>query len=223
MSRMMGASSSLSSRSACSGRSCARCARSVDSSTPVGGLHGVVAGLVGHAAAASRRRLLRPSRASAERRDSGAPRPPPAARRRGGTRTRRCLHERGARARRGAWRTRSRRAAGRSRCLCDGVVHCFGGGVPSGVGVFGAWPAGGPPSGAFCGAPSGPTAPCGAASRGGSGVGIGGSTGSGVNGSSGRISVLDRVGLAAAHRGCSCTWRRFRSPRPVRRAGSSDG
>ena len=34
MRRMMGASSSLSSRSACSGRSCARCARSVDSSTP---------------------------------------------------------------------------------------------------------------------------------------------------------------------------------------------
>ena len=120
--RMMGASSSLSSRSACSGRSCARCARSVDSSTPLGGLHGVVAGFVGQAQQGVEVLFLDLLELAAVRRDSGALRPWPAAPRPADRHTRRCLRARGAPARRGAWRRRSRRVAERR---CSAVTASF--------------------------------------------------------------------------------------------------
>ena len=64
ISRMIGASSSLSSRSACSGRSCASCARSVSPSRPPTICRRGAATFVGHGAAAGRtpRRRRAPAR-----------------------------------------------------------------------------------------------------------------------------------------------------------------
>ena len=181
---MIGASSSLSSRSACSGRSCARWREVGGFLDACGGLHRVVAGLVGLPRSESKRCFLDPF--EAERHTQIAAHLGNRQRRRAGpvTRTRRRLRARDVPARRDVWRRRSRRAARRGDSRGGGVVHCVRCAARGG-GVFRAHRR------ALCGlvsAPSGSTWP-GAVSTRRRRRGIAAAAGPCMNGISGRISA----------------------------------